>query len=303
VIYLSHFLSWMVWAPIVLMRLRLRGLLVVLPSAPLFLIQGDRPDGGSLQISARWLVNEPKNFPDLLFEYVSVPEKVILVGGLVVALVLAWRLMDRDPERDRRPLFLFAFLTVLFFTLPFALYKPFYWSNINVRLPPLAFLILCACVPRGRLEGRRALYVAAPIVAVLVMCVAVLVPRFLAFERRSRDFYAVAADLPRNPDVFVHITDTQDPMRRNLWKEQGAYIGVDKGGLRYFGWLRNFPIRVRDGKKHLLRDTEHRPQAYRFVITRDTKGKKRKLDGFTVKKQQGEWTLWERNAPATPARR
>jgi hypothetical protein len=303
-LYLSHFLAWMVWAPILVYRKRGLGVLALLPSAPLFLVQSDRPDVNQrFEVHARWAENLPTDFPELLFSYVRGWPLAILIAGLAVALILAWRLTEREPaQTDKRPWILCGIAVVFFTALPFVLFKPFYWSNINVRLAPLAAMIFVATVPRGRLSGWRATAVVAPICAVIVAYFFFVRPDFLRWEKNTRDFYAVIEKLPLNPDVFVDVQTNMrdDVLRKQIWRQYGSYVGLEKGSEKYSGWHRGFPLSVRKGHERAVSLTRAKPEQFRYLVIRQKKPSK-EMKGWTKLAQAGLWSLWENQSIAPPA--
>lgn len=300
-LYHSHFLAWMVWAPIAVLRLRLRGAAIAACSAPLFLIQADKPElDEKWELHARWHENDLGDIPHLLLDYVGDGERAWLLAALAASFVLAWILVERDVVRDRRPLVLGALLLALFVALPFALFKPFYWSNINVRLAPIAAMVAFACVPAGRLAGWRAMVVAAPIAVVLAVYAMLIIPRFQVFEKDTEDFYSVMLRLPMDPDVFVDIPhdERDDPLHKQIWRQYASYVGVERGGARFAGWWRGFPIAIRPGREHLVSPKDDRRELHRFILERRSRA--RPIPGYQQVAARGKWFLWVRDARAAP---
>jgi len=174
--------------------------------------------------------------PFRLFGFLSPAACFLLVGGALVAAVLARQLggLAKTPVHARFALWLlFGGLALAYLITPFTFQWPKRWYAVQPRLLPLLWVVGLTLL-RTNKRVRRPDLVGLPTLAITSLAWALLVlTTWWPFASEASDFRAVAKQSASNVRTLALIEHepTRERYPASPWRHFGAYILVDHGGF------------------------------------------------------------------------
>ncbi len=205
----------------------------------------------------------------------------------------------------------FVLVSVLYFSLPRSLLKPFYWYAVNRRLAVLValFALLLVRGPVSASPLRRAMLLLG--MGLSILYTTDLSAHHFRINRRIAAYEELIALVPRGKQVLPLMTQFGDPdCAVNCFNQWGSYLQIRQGGYMIPFFPVEFPLRRRQVQTPTPIAWDH-PQSFRFaehgrgwdyflihgpVLPTLFAGSE---DAVVQLGQRGDWTLYQKK-PGLP---
>lgn len=155
-------------------------------------------------------------------------------------------------------------ISILYFTLPRSLIRPFYWFAINRRLAVLVTLFALLLIRGTLLHSTVRRFVLLLAMALSVLYSLDISAHFWRFNHRNRVFEDLLAQVPKRAQVLPLMFSPGDPdSLMNCFNQWGSYVHIRQGGYMLPYFPVEFPLKYRKIKRPQSPAWDA-PQQFRF---------------------------------------